>query len=322
MLLGISLLVFFLIHLIPGDPVLMMVEPGTSGEDVELMRRQLGLDKPIHVQYFIWLGKVLRGNMGTSVYTHLPVLKELLTPYLATVQLALVSITVAIVVGLITGIVSATYQYSFLDSCSRVVAIFGVSAPVFWVGLVFGTSMGTVSGYFGGTLDNLIMRIVDVMMAFPGILLALSLVTFLGAGFESTIIALGIATIPRFARISRGSVLIAKEQDFVEAARALGSNHTWIIFRHILPNCLAPISVEFSLRIAVIILMSAGLSFLGLGVQPPTPEWGAMMSNGRAYLRVAPHIITFPDMAIMLVVLGFNLLGDGLRDLLDPRLKQ
>jgi len=200
---------------------------------------------------------------------------------------------------------------------SLVIAMLSIS-----ISSVIGTFMGTVSGYFGGILDNLIMRVIDVMMAFPGILLALSLVTFMGPGLRSTIIALGIATIPRFARISRGSVLIAKEQDFVEAARALGSSHTRMIFRHILPNCLAPISVEFSLRFAVIILLSAGLSFLGLGVQPPTPEWGAMMSNGRAYLRVAPHIITFPGMAIMLVVLGFNLLGDGLRDSLDPRLKQ
>jgi len=187
---------------------------------------------------------------------------------------------------------------------------------------VIGTLIGTVSGYFGSILDNLIMRAVDVMLSFPGILLALSLVCFMGPGFKSTIIALGISTLPGFARISRASVLALKEQDFLEAARALGGSDTWIIFRHLLPNSLAPLSVEFSLRIAAIILMSAALSFLGLGVQPPTPEWGAMMSNGRAYLRIAPHIITFPGMAVMLVALGFNLIGDGLRDLLDPRLKQ
>lgn len=187
---------------------------------------------------------------------------------------------------------------------------------------VIGTLMGTISGYFGGKPDHFIMRGVDVMLAFPGILLALSLVSFMGPGIKSTIIALGIATIPRFARVSRGSVLAVKENVFVEAARALGSSDGAIILKHILPNCLAPISVEFSLRIAAIILLASGLSFLGLGVQPPTPEWGAMMSTGRAYLRVAPHIITFPGIAIMLAVLGFNLLGDGLRDALDPRLKQ
>jgi peptide/nickel transport system permease protein len=187
--------------------------------------------------------------------------------------------------------------------------------------LLVGTALGIVAGYIGRWPDLLIMRVVDVMMAFPGIFLALAIIAALGTGLANVMIATGIFLVPQFARVVRGSVLSLKETEFVEAARALGVGDLTIIGRYLLPNSLAPIIVQTSLRMATVLLTASGLSFLGLGVQPPTPEWGAMLSNARSYMITAPHVATVPGLAIMLVVLGFNLLGDGLRDVLDPRLR-
>ncbi len=188
--------------------------------------------------------------------------------------------------------------------------------------LVLGTLLGVVAGYVGRWPDMLIMRVVDIMMAFPGIFLALAIIAALGTGLGNVIIASAIFLVPQFARVVRGSVLTLKEKEFVEAARALGERDVTIILRYLLPNSLAPIIVQTSLRMATVLLTASGLSFLGLGVQPPSPEWGAMLSNARAYMITAPHVATVPGVAIMLVVLGFNLLGDGLRDALDPRLRE
>jgi peptide/nickel transport system permease protein len=188
--------------------------------------------------------------------------------------------------------------------------------------LVLGTALGVVAGYVGRWPDMLIMRIVDIMMAFPGIFLALAIIAALGTGLGNVIIASAIFLVPQFARVIRGSVLTLKEKEFIEAARALGEGDVSIIVRYLLPNSLAPIIVQTSLRMATVLLTASGLSFLGLGVQPPSPEWGAMLSNARAYMITAPHVATVPGLAIMLVVLGFNLLGDGLRDALDPRLRE
>ncbi|HKC10123.1 MAG TPA: ABC transporter permease [Methylomirabilota bacterium] len=188
--------------------------------------------------------------------------------------------------------------------------------------LVLGTALGVVAGYVGRWPDMLIMRVVDIMMAFPGIFLALAIIAALGTGLGNVIIASAIFLVPQFARVIRGSVLTLKEKEFVEAARALGEGDVPIIVRYLLPNSLAPIIVQTSLRMATVLLTASGLSFLGLGVQPPSPEWGAMLSNARAYMITAPHVATVPGLAIMLVVLGFNLLGDGLRDALDPRLRE
>ena len=188
--------------------------------------------------------------------------------------------------------------------------------------LVLGTALGVVAGYVGRWPDMLIMRIVDIMMAFPGIFLALAIIAALGTGLGNVIIASAIFLVPQFARVIRGSVLTLKEKEFVEAARALGEADVPIIVRYLLPNSLAPIIVQTSLRMATVLLTASGLSFLGLGVQPPSPEWGAMLSNARAYMITAPHVATVPGLAIMVVVLGFNLLGDGLRDALDPRLRE
>lgn len=189
------------------------------------------------------------------------------------------------------------------------------------IALIIGTVLGMIGGYYGGKIDNLIMRLIDILLAFPGIFLAISIIAVLGPGLMNLMLAAGIYSIPQFARIVRGSVISLKEKEFIEAARAVGEKDGAILFRYLLPNSLAPIIVQTTLRMATVLLTASGLSFLGLGVQPPTPEWGAMLSNARAYLITAPHVATVPGVAIMLVVLGFNLFGDGLRDSLDPRLR-
>jgi peptide/nickel transport system permease protein len=189
------------------------------------------------------------------------------------------------------------------------------------IAMVVGIILGMVGGYYGGTFDHLIMRLMDILLAFPGIFLAIAIIAVLGPGLTNLMLAAGIYSIPQFARIVRGSVLSLKEKEFVEAAKAVGEKDFNILFRYLLPNSMAPIIVQTTLRMATVLLTASGLSFLGLGVQPPTPEWGAMLSNARAYLITAPHVATVPGLAIMLVVMGFNLFGDGLRDSLDPRLR-
>jgi len=189
------------------------------------------------------------------------------------------------------------------------------------IALFVGTILGMVGGYYGGIFDNFIMRFMDILLAFPGIFLAIAIIAVLGPGLTNLMLAAGIYSIPQFARIVRGSVLSLKEKEFVEAAKAVGEKDFNILFRYLLPNSMAPIIVQTTLRMATVLLTASGLSFLGLGVQPPTAEWGAMLSNARAYLITAPHVATIPGLAIMLVVMGFNLFGDGLRDSLDPRLR-
>jgi peptide/nickel transport system permease protein len=190
------------------------------------------------------------------------------------------------------------------------------------IGLGVGVPLGAVSGFQGGFTDLVIQRLADVLLSFPGFLLALSLVSILGIGLQNVIIAVGISAIPSFIRLVRGSVLSIREQAFVEAARALGQRSWIIILRHVLPNAMAPIIVQATLNLGTAILLAAGLGFLGLGVQPPTPEWGTMLGEGRQYIFRAPLLTVFPGLAIFLAVLGFNLLGDGLRDALDPRMPQ
>ncbi len=187
------------------------------------------------------------------------------------------------------------------------------------IGAAIGVPVGAVSGYYGGKLDIITQRFIDIMIAFPGILLAIVVVAVLGVGVQNVMIATGIASVPVYARLVRGSVLSVKEQSYVKAAKAAGISDPAIIFRHVLPNCLAPIIVQSTFQIATAILWAAGLSFLGLGAQAPMPEWGRILSQGRGYMRTAVHLTTFPGMAILLMVLGFNLLGDGLRDALDPK---
>lgn len=189
------------------------------------------------------------------------------------------------------------------------------------IGGVGGLFFGMLAGYFGGWLDMVMGRIIDVIMAFPSILLALAIVSALGPSLNNAIIAIGITTIPRFFRVVRGSVIQLRERDFVIAANALGAPDIWTMFRHIFPNILSPLIVVASLGIATAILVEASLSFLGLGVAPPTPTWGSMITDGKQYLDRAPWISIYSGGIIMLAVLGFNLLGDGLRDVLDPKMK-
>jgi peptide/nickel transport system permease protein/dipeptide transport system permease protein len=189
------------------------------------------------------------------------------------------------------------------------------------IALVCGSILGSLAGYYKGWPDNLIMRFMDIILAFPYILLAIVIVAYLGPGLRNAMIAIGIINIPRFARIIRASVMEEYEKDYVTAARAVGASNRRIIFNAIIPNCLAPMIVQASLGFGAAILDAAGLSFLGLGAQPPLSEWGAMIAQGRAMILRAWWVMTFPGIAILLAVLGFNLLGDGLRDALDPRLR-
>ncbi len=203
---------------------------------------------------------------------------------------------------------------------SRLSLTVGVVSVV--IGAFFGIILGLISGYYGKWIDTVIMRFIDILLAFPGLLLALAIVSALGPSLINVMIAVGIFSIPTFARIVRGSTLSTKKLEYIDAIRALGARDGKIIFVHILPNILSPIIVQGTLRIATAILTAAGLSFLGMGAQPPSPEWGAMLSSGRGYLWNAPHIATFPGLAIALIVMGLNLFGDGLRDALDPRMKK
>ena len=189
------------------------------------------------------------------------------------------------------------------------------------ISLAIGGGLGLVGGFYGGWVDNLIMRLLDVLMAMPGFLLAIAVIAALGPGTVNLIIAVAAVSIPPFARIARASVLIAKNQDYILAARASGARNARLMLVHLLPNIAAPLVVQTSLRMATAILTASGLSFLGLGPAPPTPEWGAMLSTGRKFITSHAELATYPGLAIMLVTLGFNLLGDGLRDALDPRLR-
>jgi peptide/nickel transport system permease protein len=182
--------------------------------------------------------------------------------------------------------------------------------------------LGSLAGYFGTGADNLIMRVMDVLLAFPSLLLAIAIVTVLGRGLQNALLAIAIVTIPVYARVIRSSVLSVKETEYVEASRALGASQFSILWKRILPNALAPLIVVGTLGIATAILDAAALSFLGLGAQPPMAEWGTMLGSERNQVFSAPHLVFFPGIAIMVTVLAFNLLGDGLRDALDPRLSQ
>lgn len=203
---------------------------------------------------------------------------------------------------------------------SRVSLSVGVIAVS--IALLIGGTLGAAAGFYGGTVDNVIMRFMDILLAVPSLLLSITIVSALGPSIFNLMLAIAVSSVPGYARIVRASVLTVKDQEFVEAARCIGANNFEIIASHIIPNCMAPIIVQVSLKVASAILSTSGLSFLGLGVKAPTPEWGAMLSGGRAYLRNAPHLTVFPGIAIIITILSLNLLGDGLRDALDPKLKK
>lgn len=198
----------------------------------------------------------------------------------------------------------------------------GMATVVVVIVMLLGIAMGTTAGYFGGVIDGIIMRLVDVLLAFPNIILALVIAGILGPSLTNVMIALAVVWWVGYARIIRGSVLSVKEKEFIEAARAMGCTDSYIAIRHILPNVLSPVIVLATLDMGHIILSIAALSFLGLGAQPPIPEWGTMLNEGRPFMETAPHLMIFPGLMIMVTVLAFNFLGDGLRDALDPRMKE
>lgn len=211
------------------------------------------------------------------------------------------------------------------DVTSRVVLggrysmLVGLASTLF--GAVVGLLLGIVAGYVGGITSQVIMRGVDVLVAFPGILLAIAIVAALGPGLQNLVVALGLATVPMFARLAFGLTLGTIENDYVTAARSLGNRSVAIMWRHILPNITPTLIIQFTLRVATVILLAASLGYLGLGVRPPSPEWGALLANSRDYMRTAFHLSVFPGLAIAVLVLGLNLMGDGLRDVLDPKLR-
>lgn len=190
------------------------------------------------------------------------------------------------------------------------------------IALIGGTFFGVLAGFYGGTLDSIIMRITDIMLAFPGTLLAISIIAILGPSLQNVMIAVGISTIPTYTRTARGGVLKVKNNEYIEAAHCVGVKNTGIMYRHILPNMIAPIIVISTVNVGTAILSAAGLSFLGLGAQPPTPEWGAMLSEARTFLRQCWWMATFPGAAIMMIVLSVNLIGDALREIWDPSMRR
>ena len=197
-----------------------------------------------------------------------------------------------------------------------------VGLVVVSISMIAGVALGAISGYFSGVIDNFIMRIIDILLAIPYILLAIAIASALRPGLTSVMIAVGISSVPGYARIVRASVLSLREQEFIEAARSAGAGNFHIITKHILPNCMAPIIVQATMGMAMAIAFAASLSFIGIGLQPPVPEWGAMLAESRRFIRDHWHMVLFPGLAIALVIFGLNMMGDGLRDAFDPRLKR
>jgi ABC-type dipeptide/oligopeptide/nickel transport system permease subunit len=210
--------------------------------------------------------------------------------------------------------------YSRIIYGARTSLVVGISSVTF--SILLGSVLGMIAGYAGGWIGNVIMRMMDVLLAFPSLLLAIVIVTVLGPGLQNALLAIAIVAIPVYARLARASVLSVKEMEYITANRALGADPLRILFVHVMPNAITPLIVQGTLGIGTAVLEAAALSFLGLGAQPPTPEWGAILTEGRTYVFTAPHLVFFPGLAIMITVLGFNLLGDGMRDALDPRLNR
>ena len=211
------------------------------------------------------------------------------------------------------------------DICSRIIQGTRVSMFVgllaVTIALLLGTNLGIISGYYGGKIDTVLMRFIDILLAFPGLVLAMLISGLLGPSLVNAMIAVGIMLTPSFARVTRGSVLTVKNEPYIASAKTIGCSNLYIILKYILPNIMVPLSVLFSISLSIAILAESALSFLGLGIQPPAPSWGGMLHQGRQFMEIAPWVAVFPGLAIMIAVLSFNFLGDGLRDGLDPKLK-
>jgi peptide/nickel transport system permease protein len=282
--------------------------------------------RPTRSFYSLALAQLLKNKVAVAggVLVLVEIVVAILAPYLAPFDPLKQDLRSTLVPPLTAGHLMGTDDLG-RDILSRI--IYGarisllVGGAVVAIATVVGVPVGAVAGY-SRKLDRWISMGVDTLLAFPGILLALAIVAALGPGLINVMIAVGIYSMPMYIRVVRGQVLALKEREFATAARAIGVGETGILFRHILPNCIGPVIVQATINVGTAILSAAALSFLGVGVQPPTPEWGAMLSQSRLYVVKAPHAVTFPGLAIMSVVLGFNLLGDGLRDALDPRFRR
>src|SRR5438034_215987 len=491
-LLGVTLATFLMLHLTPGDPVTIMLGEFASASDVARLRAELGLDRPIVVQYLKFLGRAVRGDLGSSIRSRRPVQEEIAERLPPTMVLALAAQVLAVCAGITAGVTAAAARRPSVDSAIVAVTLVGLSMPTFWSGLllillfsltlgwrpitasgglralilpavtlaapaaavlarvtrasvlevlrqdyvrtarakgvserlvvyrhalrnalipvltvaalqfaglaagavivesvlsrpglgrravtallsrgcalaqgvvlrppsrsfplgtdelgrdvlsrvihgarislrigivtigialVLGTVIGVLAGFYGGVIDGVLMAVMEVLLAFPQILLAMAILAMLGPSLTNAMIAVGLSAVPVYARTARGTTLSVRAMDYVEAARAIGVGDGRILARHVLPNMISPVVVLATAGVGIAILIAAGLSYLGLGAQPPTPEWGAMLSQARAYLRNAWWMATFPGLAITLVVISLNLCGDWLRDLLDPRLR-
>jgi peptide/nickel transport system permease protein len=282
--------------------------------------------RPTRSFYSLALTQLLKNKVAVAggVLVLLEIVVAILAPYLAPFDPLEQDLRSTLLPPLTAGHLMGTDDLG-RDMLSRI--IYGarisllVGVAVVGIATVVGVPLGAAAGY-SRKLDPWISMGVDTLLAFPGILLALAIVAALGPGLINVMIAVGIYSMPMYIRVVRAQVLALREREFATAARAIGVRETGILFRHILPNCIGPVIVQATINVGTAILSAAALSFLGVGVQPPTPEWGAMLSQSRLYVVIAPHAVTFPGLAIMSVVLGFNLLGDGLRDALDPRLRR
>jgi peptide/nickel transport system permease protein len=282
--------------------------------------------RPTKSFYSLALAQLLKNKVAVlgGLLVLLEIVVALLAPYLAPFDPVKQDLKSTLLPPLTAGHLMGTDDLG-RDMLSRI--IYGarisllVGVTVVGIATVVGVPVGAAAGY-SRKLDRWISMGVDTLLAFPGILLALAIVAALGPGLVNVMIAVGIYSMPMYIRVVRAQVLALKEREFTTAARAIGVRETGILFRHILPNCIGPVIVQATINVGTAILSAAALSFLGVGVQPPTPEWGAMLSQSRLYVVTAPHAVTFPGLAIMSVVLGFNLLGDGLRDALDPRFRR
>jgi peptide/nickel transport system permease protein len=282
--------------------------------------------RPTRSFYSLALAQLLKNKVAVAggVLVLVEIVVAILAPYLAPFDPLHQDLKSTLLPPLTAGHLMGTDDLG-RDILSRI--IYGarisllVGVTVVGIATVVGVPVGAAAGY-SRRLDRWISTAVDTLLAFPGILLALAIVAALGPGLINVMIAVGIYSMPMYIRVVRAQVLTLKEREFATAARAIGARETVILFRHILPNCMGPVIVQATINVGTAILSAAALSFLGVGVQPPTPEWGAMLSQSRLYVVIAPHAVTFPGLAIMSVVLGFNLLGDGLRDALDPRFRR
>lgn len=281
-IIGVSFLVFVLLDLAPGN-VLDMIAGDYTPEQLAALEHELGYDRSVFYRYGMYMWDLLHGDLGTSYIYKAEVWDLYMQRLPSTLKLAAASVLVSLVIGV---------------------------------------PLGAIAGYYGKTVETIIMRFTDIFSAVPAILMAVVVVSVLGSSTLNLMIAVGISSVPGFVRTTRAAVLTVRNQEYIEAAKALGKSDLYIIFFHVLPNCLSPIIVQTTLRVASAIVSASSLSFLGLGIQPPAPEWGALLTAGKSFIRGYSYLTLFPGLAIMITVLAFNLVGDGLRDAMDPKLKR